>query len=310
MTAVLRGLTLGLMVFLAGAAAASAWNGKTHRQVAEVAATRLPGDLPAFLRTAGPALGRAAIDPDVWRNEATSALRAATRADHYFDLERVETAVWPERRHTYLARLGTAGHDAGWTGTLPLAIAEHSDRLALALAEYRCWPDDAAIRARVIETAGVLAHFAADLQQPLHTSIHHDGRARPDGSSPGDGSHVWSDRLIEWAIDDPHRVARRVEPLQIVDVATATRTQLEASHAKLDRAYTAVALAREAERGRAPRELRRYAEERLRAAVAFVAGLWIEAWQRSERIELPGWLPAARGEAARPACSSFSPARD
>ncbi len=295
----LRAARLGVLVLLALASSgpAAAWHGRTHRWIAEAAAGRLPESMPPFLRRAADDLGRAAIDPDVWRHDAAPALAAATRSDHYFSLERLGAAGWPERRDLFLLRLGEGGRDAGWIGTLPLAVAETSDRLALAFAQHRCWPDDRAIQARAIEHAGVLAHFAADLVQPLHTTIHHDGRALADGTSPGDGSHLWSDRLIELSLVEPLRVARRVEPLVIDDVARASRRLLRASHARVARAYAMVARVRQSEAA-PPRAVRRYARERFRTGVGFVAGLWVEAWRRSATIELPEWLAAARGGGA------------
>lgn len=296
-----RAVRFGVLALLAFAASgpAAAWHGRTHRWIAEAAAGRLPDSMPLFLRQAASDLGRAAIDPDVWRHDAAPALAAATLSDHYFSLERLAEAGWPERRDRFLRRLGEQGRDAGWIGTLPLAVAETSDRLALALAQHRCWPDDRGIQARAIEHAGVLAHFAADLVQPLHSTIHHDGRASPDGASPQDGSHVWSDRVIELSLRDPVGVARRVEPLAIDDVPAASRRLLQASHDRVDRAYAMIARVRQSE-APPPRAVRRYARERFRTGVGFVAGLWVEAWQRSAGIELPEWLAAARGEGAAP----------
>src|SRR5690606_37379874 len=122
-------------------------------------------------------------------------------------------------------------------GAAPYAIIEHAQRLALAFAEHRRWPDNEHIRAKCLLYAGLVAHYAQDLCMPLHTTIHYDGRVGPDGRSPHSGVHAKIDALpgkLELDID-ALRAAGAIEPFN--DLFTGVVDTLNASHALVDRAY-------------------------------------------------------------------------
>jgi len=174
-------------------------------------------------------------------------------------------------------------------------LVELTERLAVTFAELRRRPDDPDLRASSRLIAGWLAHYAADLAQPLHTSIHHDGWALPDGSSPHAGIHATADALVERVVTDPAAAAAGLEPLEVDPLEPAIAAELAASHAELDALYAA--LDRLALSGGEPDpEVAAFVCRRYRAAVRFLAGLYLHAWRRSAGIDLPPWLDGARAD--------------
>jgi hypothetical protein len=258
-------------VWLQTAAPAPARHPRGHPAVAEGAVAILPAELPDYFRAAADSIAHHSVDPDVWRNRATPRLTAATVPRHYVHL------------------------DAAGEGELVPTIAELTERLTVVFAEHRRRPEDPDVRAASLVIAGWLAHFAADLAQPLHTSIHHDGWALPDGSSPVDGIHATVDGLLERAVTDPVAAVAGIEPLDIQDLDAAIAGELASAHAELDAAYGAVA-AIEIGSGEPGSAAAAFACRRFAAAVRFLAGLYREAWRRSASVELPRWLEGARAD--------------
>jgi len=262
-----------------------AWDGAGHRLVATAAARSLPTTLPAFLREGTGALGHYATDPDVLSSPAAGPLRAHERPDHWLDLEYLRGRTLPKERAEYLALLAELEVKPAHAGAAPYRIVEDTWALAVAFAEHRRSPDDALLRAKVLARAGTLSHFTADVAQPLHTTIHWDGRAGKDGRSPRTGEHLKMDALLWHGGALP-----TVTPVEVADVHARALTTLRAAHARVDRVY-ALADKLPGWQKRAPLKgaLRTLADERGRDAVQLTADLWFTAWRMSARIELPGW---------------------
>lgn len=262
------------LALLLAAAPAAAWHARGHRAVAEGAVAILPEELPAPFRAAAASIAHHSVDPDLWRHRATPALAEATAPWHYLHLEP-----------------GPGGGEGG----LERTIVELTDRLTLAFAELRRRPDDPDRLAASVVVAGWLAHFAADLAQPLHTSLHHDGWALPDGTVPAEGLHATADGLLERVVADPVAAAAGLEPLEIAELEAALARELAASHAEVDAVYAALARLAAAGGEIDPRTAalvcRRY-----ESAVRLLAGLYRHAWRRSATIELPRWLDRARSD--------------
>jgi hypothetical protein len=269
---------------LLGVDAASAWLATGHRQVAVDAVAGVSPELPAFFRNGGAVVGHAAIDPDLWRNRDTPALADREAPEHYLDLELLRGAELPAERDDYLRLLDRLRVSPRKAGALPYAIVEGSERLALCFAEHRRWPADETIRAKCLLQAGWLAHYLADLTQPLHTTIHHDGRVRGGGESPRSGIHRRVDALLDAAGD-----GGRVAPLAVGDLGAAIRSELRASHGLVDEVYRLEPKLDGDRRRRDPR-VAAFADERRRAAVRLTAGVFEWCWRRSVAIELPEWL--------------------
>jgi hypothetical protein len=274
-------LATGAALLIADGAAA--WLAAGHRQVALDAVAAVSPELPAFFRAGGAAVGHAAIDPDVWRNRDTPALADREAPEHYLDLELLRGAELPAERDDYLRLLGWLRVSPSKAGALPYAIVEGSERLALCFAEHRRWTSDETIRAKCLLAAGWLAHYLGDLTQPLHTTIHHDGRVRGRGDSPRTGIHRRVDALLD--ADGGARVA----PLAVDDLWSSLGRELLASHRLVDEVYRLEPRLGGDRRRRDP-ELAAFAEERRQAAVRLTAGVFEWCWRRSAAIELPDWL--------------------
>src|SRR5579872_3668757 len=73
-------------------APAFGWGSTGHTDINEVAAQKIPADMPKFLRTTSTVAKIAYLgpEPDRWRDGAPSALNYAQAPDHFIDLERID----------------------------------------------------------------------------------------------------------------------------------------------------------------------------------------------------------------------------
>ena len=287
-------LRLAALLALLASAPAQAWLTPGHRMVARAAVEALPADFPAFFRAAAATVGHLAIDPDLQKNPGTPELKAREEPEHYLDLERLAGRPLPASRAEYFQLLVELGRSPAEMGFLPYAVIEGSERLALCFAEHRRWPDNAAVREKCLVYAGLLAHYAADLEQPLHTTIHHDGWALPDGRSPLTGFHFRIDSLFERVAFDRAAAVADLAPRPYADLRQAVLDALAASHARLDAAYRLEpALATDA--GFADPAVVAFTCERFRESASFLARLLLTAWEGSAQLELPAWLERESG---------------
>jgi hypothetical protein len=255
--------------------------------VAERAVEAVPESLPEFFRYGGAEVARASLDPDLLRRPDLPQLRDQEYPEHYLDYEYLEGANLPETRYEYVGLLAERDLDGSRVGFLPYALVEGVQRLAVAFAQHRAAPGDLQIQAKALYFAGVLAHYAADLCQPLHTSIHHNGRALPDGSSPGSGIHHLVDSLLDRLGVDarPQMVAAEVRSFAS-DPLAAVIERFLASHQLVDRIYE-LEPELEWQEGESPSAaVRSLASQRLEEGVAFTASLFFTAWDLSAGLEV------------------------
>jgi hypothetical protein len=245
--------------------------------------------VPRFFREGAPSVGEASIDPDVWKTDATPTLDDGESPEHFLDIERLRGLELPRRRSDYLRLLGRKRIDAARTGFLPYAVVEGSERLAGCFAQHRRWPEDRFIHAKCLLWAGWLAHYVGDLAQPLHTTIHYDGRAKRKGGSPHTGLHSRVDGLLGRSTLDPGTANAGLHPTPVADPWSAYRAQFRESHALVDSVYELDRHLRRPDGWRHPAATA-FATERYRAGVGLLSGLFVWAWERSAEIELPGWL--------------------
>lgn len=261
------------------------WHSETHKAVARHAVIALPETLPAFFRDASDAVASIANDPDDFKHPQLPALRAGERPEHYFDLELLKGAPIPNDRYAFIELCKQLNAKPGETGTLPYAIAEWTERLALAFAQHRENPNDAAIRMKCIVYAGLLSHYAADLCQPLHTTIHFDGRTTTDGKSPRSGIHHKMDALpmtvgLQW-----EKECKGIVPETFVELLPAIVAELHRAHALVDRVYELEPELPAKPGDPVSPQVRAFAAERYRASTLFTARLFHTAWVRSESIK-------------------------
>ena len=295
----IRRLAVILVLALAWSAAPSAaWLVVGHRIITLDAVAALPETFPPFFTAGAVAVAEASVDPDLHRPRELAQLRNRETPEHYLDLELLEERAIPSLRSEHLRLVawlaaepgGGRVRDIASVGTLPYSVTEGLQRLTVAFAEYRRWPDDPHIRAKILVYAGLLAHYAGDLCQPLHTTLHHDGRSHPDGTSPRTGIHRRVDALPTAVPLDRAAIVAETRLVALSDGFADVVAELLASHAFVDRVYELEGDLPTAEDGRISPDLAAFATERYAASVRFIGSLFLTAWEDSATFELPDWL--------------------
>jgi hypothetical protein len=178
------------MVFAALPPAANAWENEGHRMINRLAASKLPADVPAFLRSP------AAIDeieylgpePDRWRSPAEPELSSTQGPEHFIDLELADAlGPLPHKRLDFEAKVFAAGQRPEKIGLQPWEADEVWERLKAAMRQYRAMSASGQstiqVEAAIIFYAGWLGHYVGDASQPLHVTVQYNGwtGANPNG---------------------------------------------------------------------------------------------------------------------------------
>jgi hypothetical protein len=285
------GIAVTLVAVMFAAVSASAWWAQGHRRATRTALQALGDRLPAFFSQGSAAVAQSVSDPDMLRHSGGPELASTEGPEHYFDIELLDLKQVPQSRRQFLKMCQDKGLAPAKTGTLPYAIIEWTSRLAVAFAEHRRWPDDEHIRAKCLLYAGFVAHYAQDLCQPLHTTIHFDGRAKPDGSSPGSGIHERLDDLLGRVEFDVNETAAGIEPRVLEPLLPALLKRIQHSNSLVERVYELEQqLPSSAKSWQPSAAVSDLAKDRLAACAQLTSDLYLTAWQRSAAIKLPSWL--------------------
>jgi hypothetical protein len=202
-----------LVCVLAQPPAARAWGNGGHRLVNKLAASSLPADVPAFLRSpeAINEIEYLGPEPDRWRSPAEPELVAAQAPEHFIDLEQADAlGPLPHRRLDFEARVFAAGERPEKIGLQPWEATEVWERLKAALREYRNLTarheNTRPVEQAILFYAGWLGHYVGDGSQPLHTSIQYNGWVglNPHGYTTG--------HQIHWQFEGPFVDANLREP--------------------------------------------------------------------------------------------------
>jgi hypothetical protein len=152
-----------------------------------LAATTLPDDVPAFLRTPAAIneIEYLGPEPDRWRSPAESELSAAQAPEHFIDLELADAlGPLPHRRLDFEAKVFAAGQRPEKIGLQPWEADEVWERLKAAMRQYRALhaggQDTAPVEAAIIFYAGWLGHYVGDASQPLHVTVQYNGWTGPN----------------------------------------------------------------------------------------------------------------------------------
>ena len=180
-------LLSGMLSLALSPQAAHAWGNDGHRMINKLAASTLPADVPAFLRSP------AAIDeieylgpePDRWRSKAEPELAAAQAPEHFIDLELADAlGPLPHNRFDFEAKVFAAGERPEKVGLQPWETDEVWERLKSAMRDYRnlkaAGQDTGPVEAAVIFYAGWLGHYVGDGSQPLHVTDKYNGWVGPN----------------------------------------------------------------------------------------------------------------------------------
>ena len=217
---------------------AHAWEQEGHRIINKVAASNLPADVPAFLRS------QAAIDeieylgpePDRWRSRAEPELGAAQAPEHFIDFEAADAlGALPHKRLDFEAKVFAAGLRPEVIGLQPWEADEVWERLKAAMRQYRAMvapgpganvdtkpganADTKPVEAAILFYAGWLGHYVGDGSQPLHVTVKYNGwvGANPSGYTTGHQiHHLFEGPFVAANIHAPD-VQARMTPVKLIE---------------------------------------------------------------------------------------------
>jgi hypothetical protein len=277
------------------------WWSEGHEVEAKVAASTLPSEIPEFFRRSGDELAYLCNEPDRWRESGKAqALESFDVPSHWFAIERSPESL-PPTRYEFIAFLYRTGGlaDGKLTvkdfGMAPYAIAEGSEMLTETFRMWRAAGPGARkrqIEQAAIHAAGILCHYATDMAQPLHASVHIQGWKagfpNPEGYSGG----IIHRRFEEYADGAIHAgkvtaegIAKRVgAPKAIEGWIEAAVGHARRTNSSVEKLY---ALDRAAPfgSGKESEDARALVEERLTAGSEMLRNLWYTAWVKSGRVK-------------------------
>lgn len=273
------------------------WSGG-HGILTRAAVKASPDEMPGFFRSGGGMIAHCAFDPDVSKNRGTPTLRSSEHSEHYIDLELLQGRSLPKNRYEYIQLCTEIGIQPEKVGLVPYAVIEWTERLAIAFAEHRKWPDNVFIQNKCLVYAGFLAHYAQDVCQPLHLTVDFNGRRQPDGTVLYKGIHEKVDSLIEFLEMEPADLAEAQEITPLDNLMVDISKSIESGHALVDRVYNLADSFPNphSKKWTSEPEVIEFARERARESVRFTASLYLTAWRMSKTIELPSWLNRTKSD--------------
>jgi hypothetical protein len=289
----MRRCLLGIIVGLIALPGASdAWWGGGHDLITLAAVRATPDDVPAFFREGERGVAHAVYDPDILKNRGVPLARGTEHGEHYLDKELLEGRPLPRTRYEFIQLCHELGAKPEKVGTVVYAVSEWTERLTVAFAEHRKWPDNPYVKSKCLIYAGILAHYSEDMCQPLHLTVHFDGKKQKDGTKPLKGIHEKIDAFPETFKMDPDKMAKGLKVVPIDSLMIEVIAQFERGFKLVDTAY--------ALGDRFPKygqkdwkkddEVIAFANERTRESARFTASLFVTAWHNSSSIKLDGWL--------------------
>jgi hypothetical protein len=282
----------GLVCVLAQPPSALAWGNGGHRLVNRLAASALPVDVPAFLRSPE---GVAEIEylgpePDRWRSLAEPELAAAQAPEHFIDLEPADAlGPLPHRRLEFEARVFAAGERPEKIGLQPWEATEIWERLKAALREYRKLAvrheNTRPVEQAILFYAGWLGHYVGDGAQPLHTTIQYNGwvGANPNGYTTGHQIHwQFEGPFVEANLREPEVQAKMTPPKAINgDIFDAYMVYLRHSKTYVEKVYQLEKAGGFV--GAGTSESREFTAERLGAGASMLRDMIYTAWLESAK---------------------------
>jgi hypothetical protein len=282
----------GLVVVLAQPPAARAWGNGGHRLINKLAASTLPADVPAFLRSpeAVAEIEYLGPEPDRWRSPAEPELSAAQAPEHFIDLEPADAlGPLPHRRLDFEAMVFASGQRPEKIGLQPWETTEVWERLKAALREYRKLAaghgDTRPVEQAILFYAGWLGHYVGDGSQPLHTTIQYNGWVgpNPNGYTTGHQIHwQFEGPFVDANLREPEVRAKMTPPKPITgDLFEAYVAYLRQSKSYVERVYQLEKAGGFTGAGSA--DARAFTAERLGAGASMLRDMIYTAWLESEK---------------------------
>ena len=282
----------GLVVVLAQPPAARAWGNGGHRLINKLAASTLPADVPAFLRSpeAVAEIEYLGPEPDRWRSPAEPELSAAQAPEHFIDLEPADAlGPLPHRRLDFEAMVFASGQRPEKIGLQPWETTEVWERLKAALREYRKLAaghgDTRPVEQAILFYAGWLGHYVGDGSQPLHTTIQYNGWVgpNPNGYTTGHQIHwQFEGPFVDANLREPEVRAKMTPPKAIQgDIFDAYVAYLRQSKTYVGRVYQLDKAG--GFEGKGTAESREFTAGRLAAGASMLRDMIYTAWLESAK---------------------------
>jgi hypothetical protein len=279
-----------LLMLVAGPACSYGWGNDGHQIINRLAASNLPSEVPAFLRSES-AIGEIEYlgpEPDRWRSPAEPELVSAQAPEHFINLEPADAlGPLPHKRFDFLAKAYAAGQRPDRIGLQPWEATEIWERLKAALRAYRqlsaAHQDTRAVEQAAIFYAGWLGHYVGDASQPLHTTEKYNGwvGANPNGYT--------TDHKIHWQFEGAFVAANLhaadVQP-KMTPVHALTGDMFDDYMAYIRHTFTYVEKVYQLEKaggftGAGTAESRDFTADRLAAGASMLRDMIYTAWVES-----------------------------
>jgi len=285
-------IAAGLACLLAQPPASHAWGNEGHRMINRLAASALPADVPAFLRSEA-ALNEIEYlgpEPDRWRSPAEPELVAVQAPEHFIDLEPADKlGPLPHRRLDFESSVFASSQRPEKIGLQPWEATEVWERLKAAMREYRSLSaakqDTRPVEQAILFYAGWLGHYVGDGSQPLHTTIQYNGWVGPNPNG------YTTDHKIHWQFEGPfvatnlnsHEVESKMPPLKTIDgdIFDAYVAYLRHSATYVEKVYQLEKAGGFVGKGTA--ESREFTAERLAAGASMLRDMIYTAWLESAK---------------------------
>jgi hypothetical protein len=315
---------LGLMLTLPESS--FAWGNRGHRMINLAAATALPADMPAFMRTpdAIQEISYFGPEPDRWRPFTEPELTVTSSPDHGFHLELGDlVGSYPRSRYEFIRLMAMVKTPAGVplapsrVGLLPWQAIEVFDRLKSAFREYRLltgeFPgvpftdiqpmthsDLPYVEHSILFYAGWLGHYIGDGSQPLHTTVNTNGWVKadnPKGYTTKKGIHTaleqTTDNAIQADLLQPSDIQKYMTtPKKLADPFLDTISYLRESYEYVEPVYEFEkegALEGNGTQGNGTPEFRRFVAQRMAFGGSMLRDMIYTAWLDSKDLGAPSY---------------------
>jgi hypothetical protein len=266
---------------------AHAWGNDGHRMINRLAASSLPADVPAFLRseTTLNEIEYLGPEPDRWRSPAEPELSSAQAPEHFIDLEPADAlGPLPHKRFDFEAKVYAAGDRPDRIGLQPWQTIEVWERLKAAMRQYRTLTanheNTAPVEAAIVFYAAWLGHYVGDGANPLHTTIQYNGWTgpNPNGYTTEHKIHYeFESPFVSANIHSPD-IAAKMTPVKAIDgdMFDAYVVYLRQTATYVEKVYQLEKAGGFA--GEGSPESRGFAAERLAAGASMLRDMIYSAW--------------------------------